>query len=135
MKTTEISFVIPAMDEERSVERLYLEICDQMKKLRRSFEIIFVDDGSKDQTFSVFKKIRGKDKRVKVIKHRGNWGKSIALQNGFNEATGEIVFTMDADLQDNPKEILRFLNKLEEGFDLVSGWKKKRHDPLSKKIA
>lgn len=113
---------------------LYDEIITVLKKIKKSYEIIFVDDGSTDETFKVLKKIHIKDSRVKVFKLRGNFGKSIALQVGFDNSLGEIVFTLDADLQDNPKEIPYFLKKLEEGYDLVSGWKKKRNDPWTKVI-
>lgn len=129
-----LSFVIPAKNEEENVEKLYLEIVREVKKVSKNYEIIFVDDGSTDDTAKIIQKIQDKDKKVKLVKHRGNWGKSIALQNGFNEAKGDITLTLDADLQDNPKEISNFINKIKEGYDLVSGWKKQRHDPLSKVI-
>jgi len=105
-----------------------------MRKVRKSFEIIFIDDGSTDNTFEVLKKLRQKDKKVKVIRLRGNFGKSIALQLGFKQAKGEVILTLDADLQDNPKEIPHFIKKLEEGYDLVVGWKRQRHDPMSKTL-
>ncbi len=129
-----ISFVIPARNEEKSVERLYKEIITEVKKLKVKYEIIFVDDGSTDKTFENLKKISKKYKNVISIKLRGNWGKSMALQTGFIKASGNIIFTLDADLQDNPSEIPNFLKKLNEGYDLVSGWKKIRHDPISKVI-
>ena len=127
-----LSFVIPAKNEEESVTTLYKQITDVVKPLRKTFEIIFVDDGSTDTTFEVLQSIYKKDKRIKVIKLRGNFGKSIALQIGFENSNGEIIFTLDADLQDNPKEIPNFLKKLDDGYDLVSGWKKVRRDPLTK---
>ncbi|MBI3397171.1 glycosyltransferase family 2 protein [Candidatus Woesebacteria bacterium] len=127
---TKISFVIPAKDEEESVEQLYKEIISVVSPITESFEIIFVDDGSTDSTFDTLQKINHTDKRVRVIRLRGNWGKAIALQIGFNHSRGEIVFTMDADLQDNPKDIPQFIEKLNKGFDLVVGWKKTRHDSL-----
>lgn len=130
-----ISFVVPARDEEGSIEPLYSEIAAVMKKAKRSFEIVFVDDGSKDKTFQKLKEIHKYDRRVKVIKLRGGWGKATALQAGFNQAVGGIIITMDADLQDNPKEIPSFISKVEEGYDLVVGWKKKRHDPISKVVS
>lgn len=134
MRNPKLSFVVPAKNEEKSVKPLYDEIVRECKKINTSYEIIFVDDGSTDRTLENLLNLRAKDKRVKIIKHRGNWGKSIALRSGFGQAQGDFVFTLDADLQDNPKEISRFLKKMDSGYDLVSGWKKKRHDPLSKKI-
>lgn len=130
--TKKISFVIPAKDEEKSVERLYKEIILSTSSITNDVEIIFVDDGSRDATFEKIARLHLKDKRVKGIKLRGNQGKSMALQAGFNSASGDIIFTLDADLQDDPNEIPKLLNKLNEGFDLVSGWKKVRHDPFSK---
>ncbi len=130
-----ISFVIPARDEEKSVLPLYREISQVMKKVKRPFEIIFVDDGSTDGTFRSLKDIHKYDKRVKVVRLRGGWGKAVALQAGFHQAVGGIIITMDADLQDNPKEIPHFISKLEEGNDLVVGWKKNRKDPISKIIS
>ncbi|QQG47963.1 MAG: glycosyltransferase family 2 protein [Candidatus Woesebacteria bacterium] len=128
------SFVIPAKDEEGSVVILCKNIEKVIKKISNNFEIIFVDDGSKDNTFKILKTLAKRDKKIHVIKHRGNFGKSVALQNGFNLARGEIIFTMDADLQDDPKEIPNFLKKIKEGYDLVSGWKKTRHDPKFSKV-
>ena len=133
-KGPQISFVIPAKDEEKSVAPLYTQIVSEIRKLHKSYEIIFIDDGSADSTFNEMAKLHKKDKSVKVIRHRGNFGKSIALQSGFDESNGEIIITMDADLQDDPKEIPNFIKKIEEGHDLVSGWKKRRFDPLTKTI-
>lgn len=134
MHQTFLSFVIPAKNEEGSVQFLYCELVQVNKKINNKFEIIFIDDGSTDQTFEVLKKIQKKDKRIKIIKFRGNFGKSAALQAGFNQSKGDIIFTLDADLQDDPKEIPIFLKKLEEGYDLVSGWKKQRNDPSINKV-
>ena len=134
MKRPYLSFIIPAKNEEESLPYLYEEIIGVVKKIKKTYEIIFIEDGSTDNTFSILQKIGKKDKNVTILKHRGNWGKSIALQNGFNTARGEIIITMDADLQDNPSQIPKFLKKIDQGYDLVSGWKKKRYDPLSKKI-
>jgi glycosyltransferase involved in cell wall biosynthesis len=127
-----ISFIIPAKDEEKNVRILYDKITQACKPLTNDYEILFIDDGSKDQTFEELKKIKQADPKIKVIRLRGWFGKSIALQTGFENTSGEIIITMDADLQDDPKEIPNFLKKLDEGYDLVSGWKKIRHDPLSK---
>jgi glycosyltransferase involved in cell wall biosynthesis len=111
---------------------LYLEISKELAKITKSYEILFIDDGSTDNTFQELEKLHKENPKVKVIKLRGWFGKSIALQTGFEYATGEIIITMDADLQDDPKEIPNFLKKMNEGYDLVSGWKKIRHDPFSK---
>lgn len=127
-----ISFVIPVFNEEDSLAILHKEILENINSY--SYEIIFIDDGSTDKSYEIIKDISGKDKNVKAIKFRRNFGKSDALQAGFSYVTGDLIFTMDADLQDNPIEIPRFIKEIENGYDLVSGWKKKRHDPLSKKI-
>jgi glycosyltransferase involved in cell wall biosynthesis len=136
MNKTSISFVIPLKNEEENVIPLYNEIISVVNHLTQDFEIIFVDDGSADNSYSVLKQIQKQDSRhVKIIKHRRNFGKARALANGFALASKEVVFTMDADLQDDPAEIPNFLEKLEEGYDLVSGWKQKRKDPLYKLIS
>lgn len=129
-----LSFVISAKDEESSVSLLYQELIEVVNQLKTNYEIIFIDDGSIDKTFENLKNIHSKDQKVKVIRLRGNFGKSTALQIGFDYSKGDIVITLDADLQDNPKQIPLFLEKLDQGYDLVSGWKKKRYDPLSKVI-
>ncbi len=134
MAKTYLSFIIPAKNEEDSLEILYREITEVTKKIKKTFEIIFIDDGSTDRTYIIMNKLHNKDSRVKAIRLRGNFGKSLALQTGFDYAQGEIVFTLDADLQDNPKEIPQFLKKIDEGYDLVSGWKKKRLDPSVSKV-
>lgn len=131
---TEISFVVPAKDEAESIVDLYLGIVKNTEPLTHDFEIVFVDDGSTDSTFVVLKNLKKKDNRIKIIRHRGNWGKSASLMNGFARALGQTIITMDADLQDDPSEIPNFAKKINEGYDLVSGWKKKRHDPPSKTI-
>ncbi len=127
-----LSFVIPALNEEESLEQLYREIVENVES--HEYEIIFVDDGSNDNTFQVMKNIAAKDKGVKVIKFRKNFGKAYALNVGFSKVSGDIIFTMDADLQDNPIEIKNFLDKMQEGYDLVTGWKVKRRDPLNKRL-
>ena len=134
MTKVELSFIIPAKNEERSVEILHREISDIMKQIKKDYEIIFIDDGSTDDTFAKIKEISAKDIKVRAFRFRGNFGKSVALQVGFDNARGDIICTLDADLQDNPKEIPHFLQKLNEGYDLVSGWKKTRHDPTLGKV-
>ncbi|MBT3168345.1 MAG: glycosyltransferase family 2 protein [Candidatus Cloacimonetes bacterium] len=125
-----LSFVIPVFNEQDSLKILHSEILENIKKYK--YEIIFIDDGSNDDSFQIMTELAKKDENVKIIKFRKNFGKSAALQTGFDVANGEIVFTMDADLQDNPKEIPNFITKIEAGFDLVTGWKVKRRDPINK---
>jgi glycosyltransferase involved in cell wall biosynthesis len=127
-----LSFVIPVLNEAESLQQLYKEILGNLGE--HSYEIIFVDDGSKDGSFGVMTDLAAQDKQVRVIKFRRNFGKAAALQKGFEIACGEVVFTMDADLQDNPADISAFLEKLNQGYDMVSGWKKKRRDPWHKKL-
>lgn len=128
-----ISFVIPVRNEEASVSILYKDLKLYAKKFK-PYEIIFVDDGSDDNTFKNLKKLSRKDNTLKLIKLRGRFGKSAALQTGFDISRGKIIITLDGDLQDNPKEISKFIEKINEGYDLVSGWKKKRHDPLTRVV-
>ena len=130
-----LSIVIPLYDEEESLVPLSNEIKKSLKQLELSYEVIFVDDGSQDKSLKVLKDICKQDRRFKYISFRKNYGKSAALQVGFKEVTGDVVITMDADLQDDPNEISNLLKKLDEGFDLVSGWKKKRYDPFIKKYS
>ena len=127
-----LSFVIPVLNEKDSLEILTREIIENVGK--NDYEIIFIDDGSTDGSYQIMKKLAAENQRIKVLKFRKNFGKSAALQVGFQYASGEIVFTLDADLQDNPKEIPKFLEKISEGYDLVTGWKKKRRDPISKTL-
>lgn len=130
-----LSFVIPVKDEDSSIEQLIKEINSVCKNIKNNdYEIIFIDDGSTDKSFQIIKALSNKDSRIKAFKLRGNFGKSIALSIGFKNSKGEIIFTLDGDLQDNPKEIPKFLKKLDEGYDLVSGWKKRRLDPISKTL-
>lgn len=129
----EISLVIPVMNEEQNVRLLYERVSAQLIELGKPFEIIFVDDGSTDGTFEVLKQLYEENRGlVRVIRFRRNFSKTPALVAGFSRCRGDVVFTMDGDLQDDPVEIPRFLQKLDEGYDLVSGWKYPRLDPLSK---
>ncbi len=132
-----LSFVIPVKDEEATVSILAEEIINVVKKLDKNYtsEIIFIDDGSTDNSWNIIKDLSEKYKNIVYgIALRRNFGKSIALEAGFRNATGDIIFTMDADLQDDPLEIPRFVEALESGYDLVSGWKVNRLDPPSKTI-
>lgn len=129
----EISLVIPVMNEEQNIRLLYEKLSAQLNQLGKPFEIIFVDDGSTDKTFTVLKQLHEENRGVvRVIRFRRNFSKTPALVAGFSRCKGDVIFTMDGDLQDDPVEIPRFLEKLEEGYDLVSGWKYPRLDPLSK---
>ena len=127
-----ISFVIPVLNEQDSLVQLTTEIVQNVGN--HQYEIIFIDDGSRDKTPLILSELAAANPNIRIIQFRRNFGKSAALQVGFELAAGDVVFTMDADLQDNPIEIPRFLAKLDEGFDLVSGWKEKRHDPWHKTL-
>ena len=130
-----ISLVIPLFNEEESVTPLSHDIRKAMSRLNTDYEVIMVDDGSTDDSLQQLKEIARTDKRFRYFSFRKNYGKSAALQIGFKAATSDVVVTMDADLQDDPFEIQNLLKKLEEGYDLCSGWKKKRQDPFIKKIS
>lgn len=128
-----LSIIIPLFNEEESLQPLANEIRKAIKPVNIAYEVILVDDGSTDNSLKVIKDICKPDKRFRYISFRKNYGKSAALKTGFKEANGDVVVTMDADLQDDPNEIPNLIKKLEEGYDLVSGWKRKRHDPFIKK--
>jgi len=131
----DISIIIPFLDEAESLPELTPWIQRVANENRLSYEIIMVDDGSSDRSWKVVEELRQKDPCIKGIKLQRNYGKSAALNEGFRAAQGEIVITMDADLQDSPDEIPELLRMIrEEGYDLVSGWKKTRHDPISKTL-
>ncbi len=126
----DISFVIPVFNEEESLEELYNRITEQMKVLSKTYELIFIDDGSSDASYEKLQKIAFDDDHVKVYKFRKNFGKSVVLDQAFKHSSGDIIITMDADLQDDPKEIPNFILEMDKGYDLVSGWKKIRKDPF-----
>ena len=131
----DISIIIPLFNEEESLSELYEWIKKVMKENRFSYEVIFVDDGSKDNSWQVITDLKRKHLEVKGVRFSRNYGKSPALQYGFQKAKGDVVITMDADLQDSPDEIPELYRMItEENYQLVSGWKKKRHDPLSKTL-
>lgn len=129
------SVVIPLFNEEQSLDELHRRLTNTLLSLSDRFELIFVDDGSSDNSFAVLKNLHQQDSRVKAIRFRRNFGKSAALSSGFRKSRGKIIVTLDADLQDLPEEIPALVQKLEDGYDLVSGWKAKRKDPLIRKIA
>ena len=132
---TKISIVIPLFNEEESISELAQWIDKVLKKNNLSYEIIFIDDGSNDSSWSVIKNIKNDNPNVYGIKFRRNYGKSAALNVGFSKASGDVVITMDADLQDSPDEIPDLYNLItNDNYDLVSGWKKKRYDPITKTI-
>ncbi len=126
----DISVVIPVMNEEGSLEELYSSLKGVLGKLGRSYEIIFIDDGSRDGSFKVLKNLAEKDKDILVIRFRTNFGQTAALSAGFRYAKGNIIITLDADLQNDPEDIPELLRKMEEGYDVVSGWRKERRDKL-----
>ncbi len=126
------SIVIPVFDEEQSLPILYDQLTTQLRQLGQPYEIIFVDDGSRDGSWKVIQELHRNDSAVKAVRLRRNFGKTPALTAGFQRCRGDVIFTLDADLQDDPTEIPAFLAKLDEGYDLVSGWKFPRHDPISK---
>ncbi len=128
-----ISVVIPVYNEIESLPELIQQVTDVLNPFR-TWEIIFVDDGSTDGSVEYLEKVAGETSQVSLIQFHRNYGKSAALSEGFKHANGDYIVTMDADLQDDPKEIPNLVKKLEEGFDLVSGWKVDRKDPLTKTI-
>jgi glycosyltransferase involved in cell wall biosynthesis len=132
VSTPDISYVVPAFNECESIPTLFAEITTAASQSDKRVEIIFVDDGSTDGTAKVLAGLSAEHSNVKVITFRRNFGKSAALDAGFRAADGDIIITMDADLQDDPAETLRFIEKLDEGFDVVSGWKAHRLDPIDK---
>jgi len=129
-----LSVVVPLYNEEQSVEALYGEIAAALEAAAEPFEVIFVDDGSTDNSLAVLTQLHAETTNVVVVHLRRNFGKAAALQAGFLEAKGDIVVTIDADLQDDPAEIPQLLAKLDEGFDLVSGWKSRRNDPWTRRL-
>ena len=130
----QISVVIPLLNEEESLQELYNWIANVLRSNSFSYEIIFIDDGSTDDSWKVIKRIAAEDPAVKGIKFNRNYGKSQALHVGFDKAEGDVIITMDADLQDNPEEIPELYNLIhKEGYDLISGWKKKRYDSVLSK--
>lgn len=129
----ELSIVIPLLNEHESIPELYQSIVREVSVMNCVYEIIFVDDGSTDGSFDLISKLHENHECVRGIRLRRNFGKSLALNEAFRRANGDIVITMDADLQDDPKEIPKLIDKLNEGYDLVSGWKKIRKDSVISK--
>jgi len=129
-----LSLVIPVYNEHESLHILHDKITQVMDDLNTTWEVIYIDDGSKDGSDDILRELQQRDTHVVVATQRRNFGKSLALNVGFELAQGDVIITMDADLQDEPSEIPRLLDKLAEGFDVVSGWKKDRKDPISKTL-
>jgi dolichol-phosphate mannosyltransferase len=129
-----ISVVVPVHNEERSVALLLDELRSALEPLDREWEAVFVDDGSTDGSFGALTRLHAANENVRVVRLRRNFGKAAALAAGFEQAAGDLIVTIDGDLQDDPAEIPRLLAKLDEGFDLVSGWKARRRDPWSRRV-
>ena len=135
MSKTDISVIVPLINEEESIPELLQWIERVMDENKFSYEVLMMDDGSTDKSWDVIQSYHQKNPHVKGIRFRRNYGKSAALNVGFQQCCGEVVITMDADLQDSPDEIPDLYNMIiNDGYDIVSGWKKKRHDPLSKTV-
>ena len=126
--TTELSLVIPVFNEAPNLEELIKEITASCQKLKKTYEIIFVDDGSRDESPDTLKKLQKLDPRIKIIRLRKNFGQTAALSAGFDYARGEVIITLDADLQNDPDDFALLLEKIDQGYDIVSGWRQKRKD-------
>ena len=129
-----LSVVVPVYNEERSVELLYDEIAAALDPLGHEWEAVFVDDGSTDGSFAALTRLHSRAANVRVVRLRRNFGKAAALAAGFAQASGDVIATLDADGQDDPAELPRLLAKLDEGYDLVSGWKVRRRDPWRRRL-
>lgn len=130
-----LSAVIPVFNEEESLEAFFKVLIPNLSKLDKAYEVVFVDDGSTDSTLEILKKFEAKNKNVKIVSFRKNRGKAEALTAGFQAANGDLIVTLDADLQDRPEEIGNLIIKQKEGFDLVSGWRKNRKDALKTRLS
>ncbi|MBD3413047.1 MAG: glycosyltransferase [Candidatus Aminicenantes bacterium] len=129
-KKYDLSLVIPVFNEQDNLNQLYDEMTSSCQKLDKTYEVVFVDDGSTDQTLDILVQLQKRDSRVRVIRLRKNFGQTAALSAGFDHSKGDIVITLDADLQNDPKDFGMLIEKIEEGYDLVSGWREKRRDRL-----
>lgn len=136
IKTNQIdlSVVIPVKDEEESLPLLHQEMTKVFRQIKKPYEIIFIDDGSEDNSFPILVNLQKKDSAIKLIKFRANFGKSSALSAGFKQALGGIIVMLDADLQNDPDDIPYLLKKIDQDYDLVTGWRKTRIDPLNKRF-
>ncbi len=134
-KQLDISILGPVYNEAENLERFHAELFEELEKLDRSFEIVYVDDGSRDSSREILTRLAEKDERVKVISFTRNFGQTAAVSAAINHATGAVLITIDTDLQNDPADIKRLLDLIDEGYDVVSGWRKDRKDPfLSKKL-
>src|SRR2546429_299502 len=124
----QFSIVVPFFNEQENIPPLYMRLTEVMDGIGEPYELVFVDDGSKDNTFKVLSDIYEHDRRVNIVRLRRNFGQTAALKAGFDFARGEVIISMDGDLQHDPDEIPRFVEKIEEGYDLVSGWRHQRKD-------
>src|ERR1051326_4174811 len=131
-KAIKLSIVVPLYNEEASVTPLYVRLTQVMTGLEEPYEIVFVDDGSTDHTLNTLYEIYESDSRVRVISLRRNFGQTAALKAGFDAASGSIIISMDGDLQHDPEEIPAFIAKLEQGYDIVSGWRARRQDEIGR---
>ena len=128
-QSTEVSVVVPLLNEQDNISPLYEQITQALTD-KYNYEIIFVDDGSSDNSFAVLSRLQKADSKIRVIRFRKNFGQTASLSAGFTHARGNIIVAIDADLQNDPADIPKMIDKLEEGFDVVSGWRKKRHDKV-----
>ena len=128
----DLSIIIPVYNEERNIIPLHREITEVLSKLNKSYEILFIDDGSTDKSEKILNQI--KDKTTKVIHFRRNFGQTAALDAGFKHSKGDIIITMDGDLQNDPKDIPKLINRIKQGYDIVAGWRFKRKDKFSKRF-
>lgn len=126
----DVSIVIPIFNEAESLDHLYTQLHPVLERLGKTYEIILVDDGSTDGSFAILKRLQAQDKRVRVIRFRRNFGQTAAFSAGFDLAQGDVIITLDADLQNDPADIPILLEKIDEGYDVVSGWRKRRKDPF-----
>jgi glycosyltransferase involved in cell wall biosynthesis len=126
--TPELSVIIPVYNEEDNLDRLYQKVVESMDPLGKTWELLLIDDGSSDNSYKILQKLAAADQRVKAVRFVRNFGQTAALAAGIDFASGEIIIPMDADLQNDPNDIVRLLDKLDEGFDVVSGWRKDRQD-------
>ena len=125
-----VSVVVPIYDEEENVPALYARLTEELEKLSQAYEVIAVDDGSRDRSFARLRELAAHDPRLRVVRFRRNFGQTAAFAAGFDRARGNVIVTIDADLQNDPADIPRLLHKLDEGYDVVSGWRRRRQDPF-----